>query len=386
MKGGEVMINKIVKIVIGFTVGGIGFTVAHALITVVYPDLPVQIKWAIIGLIAIIGALAGYAVAPRMICIVVQTTKWMETRMHKMPTQDIIGGVIRLILGLIIANLLGASFHRLPYVGYFLPIVGSLILGYLGWSFGTKKREELLSLFSFFQRSASKEKASKVESKNQYKILDTSVIIDGRIADICKSGFIDGTLIIPSFILEELRHIADSSDLLKRNRGRRGLDILNRIRKELDVMVRIHDKDYDDLTEVDSKLVRLAQSMGAQVITNDYNLNKVAELQGIRVLNINELANAVKPVVLPGEEMHVQVIKDGKEAGQGVAYLDDGTMIVVENGRRFIGQNITVLVTSVLQTAAGRMIFAKPKNHHDHKRQGSGHNQQADRGDYQWIT
>jgi len=267
-------------------------------------------------------------------------------------------------------------------------------LGYLGWSFGTKKREELLSFFSFFQRSGSKERAGdktsdkgiKIESKCQYKILDTSVIIDGRIADICKSGFIDGTLIIPGFVLEELRHIADSSDLLKRNRGRRGLDILNRIRKELDVMVKIHEKDFEDLTEVDSKLVRLAKEMGAQVITNDYNLNKVAELQGIRVLNINELANAVKPVVLPGEEMQVQVIKDGKEAGQGVAYLDDGTMIVVENGRRFIGQNIVVLVTSVLQTAAGRMIFAKPKNHHDNKRLRSGHQQQADRGDYQWIT
>ncbi|MBS3975610.1 MAG: PIN/TRAM domain-containing protein [Syntrophomonadaceae bacterium] len=379
------MLNKIVKIFIGFTVGGISFTVVHALISVGYPDLPVQIKWAIIGLAAVIGILAGYAVAPRVIAIVVQTTKWLETRMHKMPTQDIIGGVIGLILGLIIANLFGASFQRLPYVGYYLPIVGSLILGYLGWSFGVKKREELLSPFLFFQRSGSKEKASKVESKSQYKILDTSVIIDGRIADICKSGFIDGTLIIPSFVLEELRHIADSSDLLKRNRGRRGLDILNRIRKELDVMVRIHEKDYEDLAEVDSKLVRLAKEMGAQVITNDYNLNKVAELQGIRVLNINELANAVKPVVLPGEEMQVQVIKDGKEAGQGVAYLDDGTMIVVENGRRYIGQNIAVLVTSVLQTAAGRMIFAKPKNHYD-KRQGSGHHQQVDRGDYQWIT
>ncbi|MEW6662213.1 MAG: PIN/TRAM domain-containing protein [Bacillota bacterium] len=380
------MIYKIVKIFIALSAGGIGLTVVNALTNVWYPDMPVQIKWTIVGLTSIIGALAGYAGAPRVISFVVQTTKWLETRIHKMPTQDIIGGVIGLILGLIIANLFGASFQRLPYVGTYLPIGGSLILGYLGWSFGTKKREELLSPFSFFQRSGSKDKASKVESKNQYKILDTSVIIDGRIADICKSGFIDGTLIIPSFVLEELRHIADSSDLLKRNRGRRGLDILNRIRKELDVMVRIHEKDFDDLVEVDSKLVRLAKEMGAQVITNDYNLNKVAELQGIRVLNINELANAVKPVVLPGEEMQVQVIKDGKEAGQGVAYLDDGTMIVVENGRRFIGQNIVVLVTSVLQTAAGRMIFAKPKNHHDNKRQGSGHHQQVDRGDYQWIT
>ena len=186
-------------------------------------------------------------------------------------------------------------------------------------------------------------------------------IIDGRIADVTKSGFLEGPLVIPNFVLQELRHIADSSDVLKRNRGRRGLDILNRIQKELDAEVVISDRDYDDVTEVDSKLLRLAQDLSGSILTNDYNLNKVAELQGVQVLNINELANAVKPVVLPGEEMLVRVIKDGKESGQGVAYLDDGTMIVVDGGRRHIGENVGVLVTSVLQTAAGRMIFAKPK-------------------------
>ena len=199
------------------------------------------------------------------------------------------------------------------------------------------------------------------EAGSAPKILDTSVIIDGRIADICKSGFIEGDLVIPGFVLEELRHIADSSDLLKRNRGRRGLDILNKIQKELEFKVQICERDYDDIAEVDSKLVRLAQDMKGKILTNDFNLNKVAELQGVTVLNINELANAVKPVVLPGEEMEVHVIKNGKEAGQGVAYLDDGTMIVVDGGKRHIGETIGVLVTSVLQTAAGRMIFAKPK-------------------------
>jgi len=192
--------------------------------------------------------------------------------------------------------------------------------------------------------------------------LDTSVIIDGRIADICKTGFVEGPLIIPQFVLEELQHIADSSDTLKRNRGRRGLDILNKIQKELDIEVIIYDKKIDDVEEVDSKLLKLAQMLKGKIITNDFNLNKVAEVQGIEVLNVNELANAVKPIVLPGEEMVVHVIKDGKEFNQGLAYLDDGTMIVVEGGKQYIGEKIDVIVTSVLQTSAGRMIFAKPKS------------------------
>ncbi len=192
------------------------------------------------------------------------------------------------------------------------------------------------------------------------KILDTSVIIDGRIADVAKSGFVEGTLIVPEFVLEELRHIADSSETLKRNRGRRGLDILKQMQKEPHVNIQILTQDFDDIQEVDSKLVKLAQIMDARIVTNDFNLNKVAELHGVRVLNINELANAVKPIVLPGEEMNVKVIKEGKEDGQGVAYLDDGTMIVVDDGINFMNQRVSVLVTSILQTAAGRMIFAKP--------------------------
>ena len=193
------------------------------------------------------------------------------------------------------------------------------------------------------------------------KILDTSVIIDGRIADICQTGFLEGIIVIPQFVLEELQHIADSSDVLKRNRGRRGLDILNRIQKELQIEVQIYEGDFEEIQEVDSKLVKLAKITNGIVVTNDFNLNKVCDLQSVQVLNINDLANAVKPVVLPGEELRVQVIKDGKEQKQGIAYLDDGTMIVVEEGRNYIGKSIEVLVTSVLQTSAGRMIFAKPK-------------------------
>ena len=189
-----------------------------------------------------------------------------------------------------------------------------------------------------------------------------SVIIDGRIFDLCQTGFIEGTLVIPSFVLDELRHISDSSDSLKRNRGRRGLDILNKIQKELEIETQIWEGDFKDIAEVDSKLLKLAQKLGGKVITNDFNLNKVAEFQGVPVLNINELANAIKPVVLPGEEMKIIVIKDGKESTQGIGYIDDGTMIVVEGGKKYIGEEILVIVTSVLQTSAGRMIFAKPKD------------------------
>jgi uncharacterized protein YacL len=193
------------------------------------------------------------------------------------------------------------------------------------------------------------------------KILDTSVIIDGRIADICETGFIEGTLIIPQFVLRELQHIADSSDPIKRNRGRRGLDILQKIQKNPNVQVRIHDMDFPDIRDVDGKLVAMAKALAAKVVTNDFNLNKVAELYGVSVLNINELTNALRPVVLPGEEIRVYVLKEGKEYNQGVAYLDDGTMVVIDSGRRHIGQTVDVCVTSVLQTTAGRMIFSRLK-------------------------
>lgn len=316
--------------------------------------------YGVIGIITAVSGFMGVILAPGIAEKIIQLTSWLEHRLNKMSIQEIVGGAIGLIIGLIIATLLGTAVSWLPWVwvGGVLKVAVTLLLGYLGVSIGTKRKEELFGFLPRFGR----ERATKAEVKQlqMFKLLDTSVIIDGRIADICKSGFIEGTLVIPGFILEELRHIADSADLLKRNRGRRGLDILNKIRKELDVMVQINDTDFEDIAEVDSKLVRLAQVLKGTVVTNDYNLNKVAQLQGVKVLNINELANAVKPVVLPGEEMVVQVIKDGKESGQGVAYLDDGTMIVVDGGKKFIGQTITVIVTSVLQTAAGRMIFAKP--------------------------
>ncbi|KAB3533598.1 PIN/TRAM domain-containing protein [Alkaliphilus pronyensis] len=290
---------------------------------------------------------------------------WINKELANVPTLNLVLGSVGLIVGLVIAYLISGLLNNfpIPFVGAILSAAIYIFMAYLGVTVATKKLDDLSNLQALFKKNASniKEKSTKKESKVSPKVLDTSVIIDGRIADICKTGFVEGPLIIPGFVLEELRHIADSSDSLKRNRGRRGLDILNKIQKELDIEVKINEKDFEDLAEVDTKLLRLAQLLDGKVLTNDFNLNKVAEFQGVPVLNINELANAVKPIVLPGEEMLVQVIKDGKESGQGLAYLDDGTMIVVESGKKFIGKNIDVLVTSVLQTAAGRMIFAKPK-------------------------
>ncbi len=366
------MLSKFIRLLITGVVGGSGFSLSNNLVLTWYEG-PMQVTWAIIGLSTIVSALIGFYFAPFIIRFVVQITGWMETKLSKTPIQDIVSGAVGLVLGLIIALLLRAPLELIPIIGHYLPLVVSLILGYLGLSVGVKKKDDLLSLFSIIPR-VGKEKTphkSGPGDRGKPKILDTSVIIDGRISDICKTGFVEGVLIIPGFVLEELRHIADSSDLLKRNRGRRGLDILNKMRKELDVLIKIHEEDFEDIAEVDSKLVRLGQKIDGDILTNDFNLNKVAELQGVNVLNINELANAVKPVVLPGEEMTVQVIKDGKEVGQGVGYLDDGTMIVVEGGRGYIGKTIKVLVTSVLQTAAGRMIFAKPKPKDNEKRNAS---------------
>ncbi|HHW44802.1 MAG TPA: TRAM domain-containing protein [Desulfotomaculum sp.] len=322
-----------------------------------------QLRLGMIALGALVGLVLGLVLGRPIIRGALRLTTLLEQYLQKTPTHDLVMGSVGLIIGLIIANLLGSILFVLGPVGKLVWFLGTLLLGYLGMSIGVKKREELLGLFSSLPRFG-KEKAPRGEARpNNLKLLDTSVIIDGRIADLCESGFIEGTLLVPAFVLEELRHIADSPDVLKRNRGRRGLDILNQMRKDSTVKVQILDnvRGLDDVAEVDSKLVKLAQRLGAKIMTNDFNLNKVAELHGVKVLNINELANAIKPVVLPGEEMTVQVVRDGKEAGQGVGYLDDGTMIVVDGGKKYMGQTISVMVTSVLQTAAGRMIFAKPR-------------------------
>lgn len=340
----------------------------------------------LIGVGMVVGGIAGYLVSPYFVAKLQKFSIWVEGQLSKMPLQDVIAGVVGLAIGLIIANLLGGTFVNIPVIGNYLPVLFSIVFGYLGIHIVVRKQKEIGELFGRMMKLKKKPREKQGEDGTVQpaaqpvpaapampaggygsydslvgcKLLDTSVIIDGRIADICGTGFLDGKLLIPVFVLEELQHIADSADALKRVRGRRGLDILQKIRTESGLQVEIINQDFEDITEVDSKLIRLGQQLGGKIVTNDYNLNKVSELQGVPVLNINDLSNAVKPVVIPGENMHVTVVKEGKEQGQGIAYLDDGTMIVIENGRYHLSKAIEVEVTSALQTSAGRMIFAKP--------------------------
>ena len=263
---------------------------------------------------------------------------------------------IGMTMGLLLTLMLSPILLSFPHIGVGLTILIGIALVYLGVVAMTSMKDDLRL---YLPSSAAASADGKDSAPERCKILDTNVIIDGRIADICRAGFIEGLIYVPGFVLDELQHIADSADGLKRARGRRGLDILNQMRTELKMMVRTYDNmDPNDRDEVDAKLVKLAKKLNGKIVTNDFNLNKVAELQGVDVLNINELANALKPVVLPGEEMTVTIIKEGKEMNQGVAYLDDGTMIVVEGARRRIGETLDVVTSSVLQTAAGKMIFA----------------------------
>ncbi|MCY6371585.1 PIN/TRAM domain-containing protein [Clostridium ganghwense] len=309
---------------------------------------------------ALILGLILYLISPWINSLITKVMNYFEDNIQKVPTVEILLGTFGAIIGLTISALFVSLIPK-TLLGTIVSIIIALILAALGGDVAVKKKEEIINAFANIKKVGTpKEKKAKV-SRGIPKVLDTSVIIDGRILDICQSGFIEGTLIIPHFVLDELRHIADSSDSLKRTRGRRGLDILNKIQKELSIEVKVTDKDFPEIEEVDVKLLKLTQVLKGKVLTNDYNLNKVAGVQGVPVLNINELANSVKPVVLPGEEMTIQIIKDGKEQEQGIAYLDDGTMIVVEGGKRHIGEVMDVVVTSVLQTAAGRMIFAKQK-------------------------
>ena len=409
------MLNKVVRFFITFTfaiVGGallkLASPILATLITLEFFQLQVdagifQLTLANLLCIvggAVLGGVVGWLISPFFICKLGNFTSFVEKNLSKMPINDVIAGAIGLAVGLIIADLLGNAFSRIPYVGNYIPIIFSIVLGYLGIHLTIKKRKELAGSFEFVPRvlkdvlrnrdSEKKSKATeqveqqeeisaeqmtetsipehkvsllkvKPDKTKNYKLFDTNVIIDGRIADICKTGFLEGTMLIPVFVLEELQHIADSPNSLRRVRGRRGLDILQKMRDDETLNIEVMNIDFEDIAEVDSKLVRLAQKVEGKIITNDFNLNKVAQLRGVEVLNINDLSNAVKPVVIPGEIMRVQVVKDGKEPGQGVAYLDDGTMIVIENGHRYLSRTIAVEVTSALQTSAGRMIFAKPQ-------------------------
>lgn len=315
--------------------------------------------WAnliIMIVLAIIFGLIFYFLSPSF-------ANWLhkkENQLRNIPTIDMFSGIIGLILGFIIAYLLSRLLQILPsqMEWFVLPVSGLLyvILGYMGISVAINKRDEIKSIFSLKRRHEDDEEIIK---ETQMKLLDTSAIIDGRIYDIALTGFLEGTLCVPDFVLTELRHIADSEDDLKRGRGRRGLDILNKMQGLDQINVEVLHQDFPQVQEVDAKLIKLAQKLNASVVTNDYNLNKVAGVQGVKVLNVNELANAVKPVALPGEKMTVKIVKEGKEQMQGVAFMPDGTMIVVQDARDKIGQELEVEVTSALQTSAGRMIFAR---------------------------
>lgn len=289
----------------------------------------------------------------------------LESDLRDTSVNDIMTTTAGLVTGLFIAYLISRGIYTeidIPVLSVILNIVTYVFLGALGVAVANSKTKELTSLILNARKGSGPGKSGKHKDEAKPKIFDTSVIIDGRIADIMKTGFIEGPIIIPEFVLVELRHIADSSDSLKRQRGRRGLDILNSIQEEYGVEIYNTDSEkvLEEIPEVDVKLLKLAQIMNGKVVTNDFNLNKVAAIKEVPVLNINELANTLKPVVLPGEEMLLSLVKEGKEPKQAVAYLDDGTMIVVEEGKPYIGQTIMVVVTSVLQTSAGRMIFAKP--------------------------
>ncbi len=319
-----------------------------------------DIRFILVLLLA--GAALGLLITP---WITLRPYRWFRRQMRRVPAQQLLAATIGLIIGLIIATLTAFPLSLLPPpFSNILPFASLILFGYVGAWIMIMRERDIFNLFG--GRLAREGKSSRASSSEgiseRMVLLDTSVIIDGRIADVSRTGFLDGVLTIPRFVLNELQHIADSSDPLRRNRGRRGLDMLNKLQKDSVVPIKITDMDVEEVREVDDKLVRLAKQLRAPVLTNDFNLNKVAEIQGVRVLNINELANALRAIVLPGENMHVKLVQDGKELGQGVAYLDDGTMVVVENGKKYIGNSIDVTVTRMLQTNQGRMIFATPAN------------------------
>ena len=380
-EGGDAMIYGILRYVIAILIGTAAYVGMDNLAPIIDPYLVSQFasfgdmsltvaRISVIVLGTIIGILIGYFISSFILKQGLVIARRLERVLTHIPNQELIAGTIGLLFGLIIANLIGAAFNQVPIIGPYISIILSAIFGYSGVRLMARKGPEMyLNYLKQWKRSEAGTKKSRgfnmfgshksSDSNSPAKLLDTSVIIDGRIKELCATGFIDGPLVVPVFVLNELQIISDSADAMKRNRGRRGLDILKEMQDAKLVSIEIVEDDYDDLHEVDSKLMRLALEKQWKLMTNDFNLNKVARVQGIKVLNLNELANVLKPALIAGEWIRVQVMKEGKEVQQGVAYLDDGTMIVVEDGRPYVGQEVEVMVTSILQTSAGRMIFAR---------------------------
>jgi uncharacterized protein YacL len=315
---------------------------------------------------ALVGALIGLILTP---AITIRPMRALRALLGRISLQTLFASLIGLVVGLLVAALLAFPLSLLPSpFGRILPFVGVLVLGYFGVAVFVMRQNELLGAFKLFSNKntapageAQSTQGASTWNEGRTILLDTSVIIDGRIADIARTGFLPGTLLIPRFVLTELQYIADSSDGIRRQRGRRGMEVLSQLQHEPGIPVRLSDIDVEGVKEVDDKLVILARQLRCPILTNDYNLNRIAELQGVMVLNVNELANSVKSVLLPGENLKVRVIQEGKELNQGVGYMDDGTMVVVENGREYLNKEVSVMVTKVLQTAAGRMIFARPE-------------------------
>ena len=308
-------------------------------------------------LFGLVGMLFGLIMTPYF---TTRPVRAIRRILLSVSTQTLTSGLTGLVVGLAIAALLSFPLSLLPSpFGEILPFVAVLVFAYFGIAIFVMRQTDLSSLIRLAPARSSEDESSSTQPTYRTVLLDTSVIIDGRIADIARTGFLVGTLLIPRFVLNELQFIADSSDNLRRQRGRRGIEVISQLQKDTSTPLRISDMDVEGVREVDDKLVVLARQLRCPILTNDYNLNRIAELQGVSVLNVNELANAVKLVVLPGESMEVNVIQEGKESGQGVGYLDDGTMVVVEDGRNYLNKKIDVTVTKVLQTAAGRMIFGR---------------------------
>ena len=375
------MIYGILRYVIAILIGTAAYVGMDNLAPIIDPYLVSQFasfgdmsltvaRISVIVLGTIIGILIGYFISSFILKQGLVIARRLERVLTHIPNQELIAGTIGLLFGLIIANLIGAAFNQVPIIGPYISIILSAIFGYSGVRLMARRGPEMyMNYLKQWKRSEAGTKKGRgfnmfgshksTDSNATAKLLDTSVIIDGRIKELCATGFIDGPLVVPVFVLNELQIISDSADAMKRNRGRRGLDILKEMQDAKLVPIEIVEDDYDDLHEVDSKLMRLALEKQWKLMTNDFNLNKVARVQGIKVLNLNELANVLKPALIAGEWIRVQVMKEGKEVQQGVAYLDDGTMIVVEDGRPYVGQEVEVMVTSILQTSAGRMIFAR---------------------------
>lgn len=373
------MIYNLLRYAIAILFGSMGYVGADALSTLMVPIWDEKmLQMGVFGISVVmilyytlsilLAAFIGYLVSQYILRIGLSVAKQIERILSRVPSQQLVAGTIGLLFGLIIANLIGMAFERVPIIGSYLPIVLSAVLGYIGIRLGMDKGPDLYkAMVSYTFRGLRSKGRTMKESKDKKalpqtcsaKVLDTSVVIDGRILDIVNTGFLEGPFIVPVFVLEELQKLSDSADTLKRNKGRRGLDLLQTMREKLTNSMEIIDVDYEDLSEVDLKLIRLSMDKHWKLITNDFNLNKIATLQGVEVLNLNDLANAIKPKMMSGETLLVRIMKAGKEPHQGVAYLDDGTMIVVENGVDYVDQTVNVVVTSVLQTSAGRMIFAR---------------------------